>query len=358
MVKLTFVGDIFPANLSYNRNCGVASLDFDEVHRQGYVSQIRNIVSEDSLFIGNLESPILSEAEFSKEMQFAGHPNFVKMLKEAGISLLSIANNHILEHQIEGLKSTERILQEESIDYIGTIDNGGFSIVKIIEKAGLRLAFTAYNAIDSHKNEKGVISVYDYEKVQKDIKKLRQQGSDFIFVILHWGDEYIHRPSAAQIEQAHNLVDAGVNFVICSHPHVVQPIEEYHGGLICYSLGNFVFDMTIPKSSKTGMVVDIALSKDGFTHQERFVKLQQNYFPALLEKDHKVRKMLEIQKLMMVDHKSADYSIQYCKEKKQKRLKKRLFEKYLLLKNWSKYTPAVRRSFIQYYIGLLSHGKN
>ena len=85
MVRLSFVGDIFPANLSYNRNCGVASLNFDELHRPNYVSLIRGIVGDNSIFIGNLEAPILPKADFSKEMQFAGHPNFLRMLKEAGI---------------------------------------------------------------------------------------------------------------------------------------------------------------------------------------------------------------------------------------------------------------------------------
>lgn len=358
MVNLSFVGDIFPANLSYSRNCGVASLEMDEEHRSSYVKQLRKIISENSLFIGNLESPILSEDKFSKEMKFAGHPNFIKLLKEAGVSLLSIANNHISEYHIAGIESTKKILQQEEIDYIGIYDDAGNSKVSVIEKDGLSMAFISYNAIDNQKFAEGIISVYDYKKVLKDIEKLRQCNFDYIFLILHWGDEFIHRPSALQIKQAHSFVDAGANFVICSHPHVVQPVEEYHNGLICYSLGNFVFDMMIPKSTRIGMIVDIKLSKNGFSHQERFVRIGNKFFPSILDDTKKIMSMLDRQKMMMEKSGTINYSKKYDKEKKRNRLVKRILEKYLLLRNWGKYTPNIRKEFLCYYLGFYKHGKN
>lgn len=358
MVRLTFVGDLFPANLPYNRNCGVASLNFDELHRPNYVRLLRRIVDNNSLFIGNLEAPILFETEFSKEMQFAGHPDFLRMLKDAGINLLSLANNHILEHQLSGLRSTERMLQQENISYIGTIDEKGNSKVEVIEKNGLRIAFVAYNAIDNQKCERGAICTYDFKIIKDDILKLKHQEIDYLIIMLHWGDEYIHRPSPTQIEHARAFIDLGADFVVCSHPHVVQPVEEYHGGLICYSLGNFVFDMTIPKSAKTGMVVYLDLSKKGFIHHERFVQLQENFFPAIIEDDQEVRQLLDTQKLMMNQWQSCEYVKAYDKEKKNKRLKKRVAEKFLLFKNWGKYTPAIRQEFIHYYVDIFKHGKS
>ena len=358
MVRLTLVGDIFPANLSYNRNCGVASLNFDGSQRLEYVRKIKEIVGVDCLFVGNLESPILSESQFSKELAFVGHPNFIKVLKEAGVSLLSIANNHILEHKHEGLVSTERILRDEGVKYVGTCDEDGHPKVEVIERNGMRLAFIAYNAIDNQKYEQGYISVYDLSRVKNDVIQLRRQNIDDIFVILHWGDEYIHRPSPVQIEEARALIDLGARFVICSHPHVVQPVEEYHGGLICYSLGNFVFDMTTPKSVKTGMIVKLELMNEGFRHHEDFIRLQKDFFPAILEDDHAVRLMLDSQKRMMKQWRTKQYAKMYVKEKNRKRLEKRVAEKYLLFKNWHKYTPTIRREFLHYYMDIFRHGKN
>ena len=349
-IKLTFVGDIFPANLSYNRNCGVASINFDDDNRYKYVHQIKKIVSPESLFIGNLESPILPLGVFSKEMQFAGHPNFIKLLKESGISLVSLANNHILEHSSNGLFSTVRILEENNIKYVGTYDKDGKTKIEIIEENGIRIAFIAYNAIDNQKHEEGLVSVYDFKTVKNDIYQLRRNSLiDYIFILIHWGDEYIHRPSAAQIEQAHALVDAGANFIICSHPHVVQPVEEYHKGLICYSLGNFVFDMTIPKSSMIGMVVDINLNKTFFSHKERIIKLQDNFFPIIQDNDDVTQKKLRKQKLMMNRYQSVSYKDTYEREKRLKRLIKRIVEKQLLIKNWRKYTPKIRKEIISTY---------
>ena len=358
-VSLTFVGDIFPANLSYNRNCGVAALDFDDNHRLEYVRMIQSIVPSDNIFVGNLESPILPIREFSKEQQFAGHPDFIKMLNEARINVVSLANNHILEWGTEGLRSTESALNEHGMDYIGAIDGNGVAKVVTIEKNGLKLAFLSYNDIDNAKYDKGVVCEYNKEQVIKDIQRVKTRNVDAIFLILHWGDEYIHRPSREQIEAAHAFVEAGTKFVICSHPHVVQPVEEYHGGLICYSLGNFIFDMTIPKAAKTGMVVDIEISKDRFLHKDRFVRLQKNFFPKIIDDDRSIRELLDSQRELMKGYQLSYYSEQYQKEKKRKRRNKRIAEKILLIRNWSKYTPAIRQDFINLYKKkLFGYGNN
>lgn len=358
-VVLSFVGDIFPANLSYNRNCGVAALDFDDINRMEYVRMIQSTIPSDNIFVGNLESPILPIDKFSKEQQFAGHPDFVKMLTEAGINIISLANNHILEWRTEGLHTTESALNEQDIEYIGTIDGNGETKVVIIEKNGLRLAFLSYNDIDNAKYDKGVICEYNKEQIIKDIQRIKACNFNAIFLILHWGDEYIHRPSREQIESAHAFVDAGAKFLICSHPHVVQPVEEYHGGLICYSLGNFIFDMTIPKAAKTGMVVDLEISKDRFLHKERFVRLQKNFFPKIIGDDRSVRELLDSQKKQMKDFQTSNYAENYQKEKIRKRRNKRIAEKILLIRNWSKYTPAIRQDFINLYKKkLFGYGNN
>jgi poly-gamma-glutamate synthesis protein (capsule biosynthesis protein) len=67
-------------------------------------------------------------------------------------------------------------------------------------------------------------------------------GADFVVVSVHWGTEFEAHPAPGQIEAAHLLVDAGADLVLGHHPHVLQDIERYHGGVIAYSLGNFVFD--------------------------------------------------------------------------------------------------------------------
>ena len=238
---------------------------------------------------------------------------------------------------------------------ISTIDGNGETKIVMIEKNGFRLVFLSYNDIDNAKYDKDVVCEYNKEQIIKDIQRIKTCNVDAIFLILHWGD----RPSREQIESAHTFVDAGAMFVICSHPHVVQPVEEYHGGLICYSLGNFIFDMTIPKAAKTGMVVDIEISKDRFLHKERFVRLQNNFFPKILGDDRSVRELLDSQKKQMEDFQTSSYAKNYQKEKIRKRRNKRIAEKILLIRNWSKYTPAIRQDFINLYKKkLFGYGNN
>ena len=352
-MKLTFVGDIFPGNLPYNRGCGVAALDFSEIGRESYVSRLQNIVGDTDFLCGNLESPVLQSSSFSVDSQFAGHADFVKLLMESGFNLVSIANNHILEHGPSGLDSTVTLLSESGIGYVG-LDRKPF----LMEKDRQNLAFISYNAIDNDVYDKYRVSELSLDAVEEDMRSLRQEGADWVFVILHWGDEFISRPSADQIDFAHRLIDSGADFIISTHPHVVQPVERYHNGLICYSLGNFIFDMCIPRITKVGMVLELTLSGGTFTYQEKFVEIRKDCFPFLIKNVSQVRKKLDSQLKMMEESASREYSEKYVREKKKKRLMKRISEKWLLLKNWHKYSPEVRSDFKKYYLSKFGYGKD
>jgi poly-gamma-glutamate synthesis protein (capsule biosynthesis protein) len=75
---------------------------------------------------------------------------------------------------------------------------------------------------------------------------------------MHHGIEYMPKPSAAQVEFAHAAIDAGATLVVGHHPHVIEPTEEYHGGEIIYSLGNFVFDQYQRTATQHGEVVQVS----------------------------------------------------------------------------------------------------
>jgi poly-gamma-glutamate synthesis protein (capsule biosynthesis protein) len=81
-----------------------------------------------------------------------------------------------------------------------------------------------------------------FEGINTDIAKLRK-NVNIIVISLHWGDEFINRPSPEQIELAHKIIDCGADIILGHHPHILQGVEKYKGKVIAYSLGNFVFDM-------------------------------------------------------------------------------------------------------------------
>ena len=81
----------------------------------------------------------------------------------------------------------------------------------------------------------------DVEDMTAEITRLRRQGADIVIFAPHWGTEGTYHPTAEQERVGRAAIDAGADIVFGSHPHVLQPIEEYNGGIIFYSLGNFSF---------------------------------------------------------------------------------------------------------------------
>ena len=86
-------------------------------------------------------------------------------------------------------------------------------------------------------------SAYNSEDAKKQISEARTNGSDFIMVSMHFGNEYSMSPNTDQEKIAHELIDYGADIVVGAHPHVPQGVEMYKGKPICYSLGNFMFDL-------------------------------------------------------------------------------------------------------------------
>jgi poly-gamma-glutamate synthesis protein (capsule biosynthesis protein) len=91
----------------------------------------------------------------------------------------------------------------------------------------------------------------------RDVAAIRKRA-DVVIVSMHHGIEYRPKPSAAQIAFAHAAIDAGAKLVIGHHPRVIEPEEAYHGGLIFYSLGNFVFDQYQREATQHGEIVQVS----------------------------------------------------------------------------------------------------
>jgi poly-gamma-glutamate synthesis protein (capsule biosynthesis protein) len=97
----------------------------------------------------------------------------------------------------------------------------------------------------------------DPPQVLADIRFARPLA-DLIIVCPHWGVEYALKPTPDQVELAHQMIDAGADLVVGSHPHVVQPLETYHDRWIAYSLGNFVFDQKDP-ATHCGLMLKVTV---------------------------------------------------------------------------------------------------
>ncbi|HAV43390.1 TPA: hypothetical protein DCX15_05180 [bacterium] len=195
----------------------------------------------------NLECPLFSsDVPLNKRYCFAAEPAYLEGLKNAGFNVISIANNHTIDQGRDAFLKTKALLEKEGLYPIGGgKDQKEARSAVIVERNGLKFAFLGY--IDmllegiTYLEDRPAPAWATTEEIIEEIKKIRDKV-DFVIVSFHWGVEFQHTPTINQVETAHKLIDAGADFILGHHPHVLQSIENYKGRYIIYSLGNFVFD--------------------------------------------------------------------------------------------------------------------
>jgi len=261
------VGDMMLGDCPTTFGFGVGSMI--EKHGPDFPFELcRDKLSEADLRIGNLEA-VLSLFDRShtpfERMRLRGQPKAAEGLASTGFDIMTLANNHIMQHGREATIETVACLREKNIQVSGLqIDEINLSNEVVFEKNGLKLGFLSYNdRPEQYHLDARLDAPFDLDSVKREIERLKTQV-DCLIVSLHWGDEYMIYPSADQVRVAHQLVDQGVDLILGHHPHVLQGIETYHRTPIVYSLGNFVFDMPGEEFQRS-MIFDCTLSSSGVT---------------------------------------------------------------------------------------------
>jgi poly-gamma-glutamate synthesis protein (capsule biosynthesis protein) len=210
----------------------------------------------------NLESPF-SDREPARrgELIFRAAPETIAGLQLAHVAIASTANNHSRDCGAHGVEFTIAWLRQHGIQPIGSSESearthGGV----ILERNSIRFGFLGYTYDQQNGNWHDVdkrIALANPGILCRDVTELRRRA-DVVIVSMHYGIEYRPQPSKEQIAFAHAAIDAGATLVIGHHPHVAQPQEAYHGGLIFYSLGNFVFDQYQREATQHGELVQVS----------------------------------------------------------------------------------------------------
>jgi poly-gamma-glutamate capsule biosynthesis protein CapA/YwtB (metallophosphatase superfamily) len=215
------------------------------------------------LAFANLECPVSDAGRNRHHLySFRADPRAIAGLTFAGLDVISLANNHADDWGPAALLDTLKRLREAGIAPVGAgeSDRQAHSPV-LVNLHGVRLAFLAYVDVEPRDAAAGAASPgvawLEPWRVMADIRFARPLA-DVVIVCPHWGIEYARRPLARQVRWAHEMIDSGADLVVGSHPHVVQPLEEYHGRWIAYSLGNFVFDQTDPPARR-GLMLRVTL---------------------------------------------------------------------------------------------------
>jgi poly-gamma-glutamate capsule biosynthesis protein CapA/YwtB (metallophosphatase superfamily) len=197
--------------------------------------------------VGNLEAPLArggSEFPF-KRFRFRADPRCAASLKRAGFSVLTLANNHIMDYGAEALEETLLGLDSQGILAAGagpTLEAARRAAT--IQVKGSKVAFLAYSLtlpveFFAAQDRPGTAPGYP-AYIRSDIARARK-SADYVIVAFHWGQEGETVPRPNQIAAAHAAIDAGADVVLGHHPHVLEGIERYRRGVIFYSLGNFAF---------------------------------------------------------------------------------------------------------------------
>jgi len=225
-------------------------------------------LAEADIAMVNLENPVtIRGTKVPKPYNFRMKPGFLRTLSDAGIKIVSIANNHIFDYGMEGFLDTISYLDTAGILRVGAGRNMAEAHrPAVFTIRGKIIGFLAYygggEAPGAEKNSAGVAR-RDLGQVTADILSLRHVvQADYIIVNLHWGTEKAETPDLAQRTFAHALIDAGADAVIGHHPHVLQGIEKYKSGVIAYSLGNLIFGGNSRSTYQTGLF-EIRLAPDG-----------------------------------------------------------------------------------------------
>jgi poly-gamma-glutamate capsule biosynthesis protein CapA/YwtB (metallophosphatase superfamily) len=222
-----------------------------ELRKFGYdypFERTQDILKQAQIVFGNLEGPLTDAGQpaTSKQYVFRSPPDKVApALARAGFNVVSLANNHTLDYGPEGLADTRAALDRAGIGYVGAGRDLAEARQPLYMVAdGVTVAFLAYSLTFPEEFWAGSDrpgTAFGHERhVRADVAAAREKA-DIVVVSFHWGQEGKTELRDYQIQLARAAIDSGASAVLGHHPHILQGVERYRGGVILYSLGNFAF---------------------------------------------------------------------------------------------------------------------
>lgn len=272
-INMVATGDIMChlTNIKNAYNSTSKNYDFSNVFKN-----IKDYTLNADITIGNLETTFAGASR-----GYTGYPTFNtpevlgKNLRDIGFDVICTANNHSMDKGYSGIESTLNYLDKYGLDHMGTArskEEQDSILVKDVN--GIKIAFLAYtygtNGITIPSGREYSVNLIDKDLIKKHIALAKQQEVDVICVNMHWGAEYRLTPHSTQEELADFLFENGVDIILGSHPHVLEPMEKRtitledgstKDGFVIYSLGNFVSGQ-IYANTKSTVILDIQITKD------------------------------------------------------------------------------------------------
>lgn len=236
-----------------------------------FTREVDSVLRQSQVVVGNLECPATRiKSPVQKRFIFRGEPEWLSALRKHGFSHLNLANNHSIDQGREGLLDTKENIRKAGMMAVGAgrnMDEASHPVLltsyprKVWLVASLRLALENF----SYLPEKPCVSQEPFDSLLMRVRTIKRQDPQAVVIVsLHWGGEHTLEPVPSQRLQAHRLILAGADVLVCHHTHTLQTIEHYRGHDIYYSIGNFIFDQRKPLNSKA-CIVKVDVTKDHVT---------------------------------------------------------------------------------------------
>lgn len=286
--RMRAVGDI----MFCRRQLACAVNSGDDFHNQ--FEMIARHLSNSDFTMGNLEGTIGRYGN----IPCSGYPRFnapdaaLAPLRDCGVDFLTLANNHMLDRWEDGVERTVNHVEKYGFGHVGAYRNPAeMRRPVILEVNGIRFGFLAYtqttNSMENRATARRAVELVPYLTMAdftSDVKRLRGAGAEVVIAFPHWGEEFLRAPDDTQRQYARRLAEAGVDIILGSHAHMVQPMEfqRVTAGeterqvLTAYCMGNFISDHTL-RYTDNGMILDFTVSEqpDG-----RFTCDRVGYIPT------------------------------------------------------------------------------
>lgn len=318
---MSVIGDIMCHNTQYkDAYTSNDSYDFSYVFQD-----IKGYVSEADIAVGNLETTFAGKARgYSNYPTFNTPEQLAYNLKDFGIDVVSTANNHCMDKNFSGLVSTLNYLDDAGIAHMGTnATQEDQNKILIKEVNGIKIAFLAFtygtNGIPIPSDKSFAVNLIDENLILNQLSLAKEQNPDLICVNMHWGIEYQTKQNKEQERLANLLFTNGVDVILGSHPHVLQPMEKKTITLedgsakdcfVIYSLGNFMSGQTKP-NTRNSIILNMSFTKSGETGKTTIDSV--SYVPIYMYKASsgttKRYKVLDIEKAIQNYESGANTSI-------------------------------------------------
>ena len=302
---LTAIGDIMCHNTQYidAYNDETGEYDFSYVF-----DDISLYTKTADICVGNLETTFAGEdVGYSSYPTFNTPDSLAYELKDIGVDVLSTAGNHALDKGFNGLSRTIDVLNDADISHLGTYkskEEQDKTLIKYVK--GIKIAFVNFtygtNGIPIPSDKPYCVNLIDKNLMKEQIDRAKEEEPNIIIACMHWGTEYKTTPSSTQEQLADFLFKNGVDIILGTHPHVLEPMEKRtvtlddgstKDGFVIYSLGNFIADQNA-EYTRDSIILNIDITK----HTDGKITIDNyEYVPIYMYKDTSKKK----QKMKLLD---------------------------------------------------------